>query len=540
MQIRVVPPKTRLSAENGDKSTRFVLEQDNWNDYRFQTQYHLHIVDPVSVTFVGTVKILKRGQSEKDGIQFPVGVLAPLSEEFCSLGQSLDYYERIAALPEDQRAYILVALRDVIYTPSLREAFSAEPGWRISLLRDVKEDDALFALGPVVLSRRFETLPKSELKFSFRLPTWDEPITFSFQAPTVLRGFFNENLLPSRVSVLIGRNGSGKSTLLARIGRILHATSAEREESALQSLGIVDPPGLGFPRILTVSYSAFDSFRLPGVNRRDQEQIAKDVEVGEGRFIFCGLRDVVRELREELGATEEAVSLGDRSTRTFLKPIEQLAGEYVHTVRRIKERGRIGRLNSAMQPLLKEPSFAGVKEVLQKEIETEGSTRDDFMAWGTGLKISVQVVLSLVAYTEPRSLVLIDEPETHLHPPLLAALMHAVREILGASEAFAILATHSPVVLQETLSRHVHVIRREGDAIHIAQPGMEVFAENIGDITSEVFGLNSDVTDFHKVLDILATLRASVEEIEALFDRGLSAQARAYLMSVYANRKQGG
>ncbi|MBW6100166.1 ATP-binding protein [Escherichia coli] len=52
-----------------------------------------------------------------------------------------------------------------------------------------------------------------------------------------------------------------------------------------------------------------------------------------------------------------------------------------------------------------------------------------------------------------RCLVLFDEPETHLHPPLLAVLMSALRIVLNEVDAFAIVATHSPVVVQETLSK---------------------------------------------------------------------------------------
>ena len=49
-----------------------------------------------------------------------------------------------------------------------------------------------------------------------------------------------------------------------------------------------------------------------------------------------------------------------------------------------------------------------------------------------------------------RTLVLIDEPETHLHPPLLSAFVRAMSDLLIDRNGVAIIATHSPVVLQET------------------------------------------------------------------------------------------
>jgi hypothetical protein len=293
---------------------------------------------------------------------------------------------------------------------------------------------------------------------------------------------------------------------------------------------------LGFPRIVSISYSAFDSFRVPGIAIRDREQIAKDLDEGSGRFVFCGLRDMVREIRAELRLSEKSRNfVKDRSRRTLLKPIARLAQEYDRTVRRVVERNRVALAQAALQALYKEPSFKEVEPVLNVAF-AGGDTISEFLEWGTGLKIGVQVVLNLAAYTEPRSLILFDEPESHLHPPLLAALMHSVRYILERTEAFGIVATHSPVVLQETMSRHVHLVRREGDRIAVSSPDIEVFGENMGIVTSEIFGLTSEVTDFHMVLRQLAENYPNLERLEKLFDRGLSAQARAYLMTIFAKK----
>ena len=120
----------------------------------------------------------------------------------------------------------------------------------------------------------------------------------------------------------------------------------------------------------------------------------------------------------------------------------------------------------------------------------------------------------------------------HLHPPLLARLMHVVRQLLETFRAFAIVATHSPVVLQETMARHIFVVRREGGAFNYSMPTIETFGENVGTITHESFGLDSDVTDFHSVLDVLIQEHKQLESIEALFEpHGLSRQARAYVMT---------
>ena len=110
--------------------------------------------------------------------------------------------------------------------------------------------------------------------------------------------------------------------------------------------------------------------------------------------------------------------------------------------------------------------------------------------------------------------------------------MHAVRHLLHLHKGFGIIATHSPVILQETLSRHVRIIRREGDITDVLATSVESFGENVGTITSEVFGLHSEATDFYRVLDSLIESKKDLDKIEAYFrPSGLSFQARAYVMS---------
>jgi ABC-type uncharacterized transport system ATPase subunit len=222
----------------------------------------------------------------------------------------------------------------------------------------------------------------------------------------------------------------------------------------------------------------------------------------------------------------------DRVERTLLKSIDMLAEEFERTLEFALAADRARVFRSVFNILASEPSFSFWNEDSDLENLITENPRQLFASWSTGQKIVAQIAASLVAHTVPRSLVLIDEPEMHLHPSLLAALMHAVRFILRKYEAFAIIATHSPVVAQESLARQVYVIEREKDTTRLRHPDIETFGENVSTLTSELFGLNSEVTDFHKVLDALVKRYKSLEKIEALFQpHGLSVQARGYLMS---------
>ena len=60
------------------------------------------------------------------------------------------------------------------------------------------------------------------------------------------------------------------------------------------------------------------------------------------------------------------------------------------------------------------------------------------------------------------------------------------------------------------------------------------FGENIGLLTRQVFNLDNSQSDYVGVLRELAS-NLSLEEIESLFDQGMSSQARALVMQ--AQRK---
>jgi ABC-type lipoprotein export system ATPase subunit len=539
MRFRVITPKSSSRQIN---PFSFLLQQDEWNDFSFQTQYHLYFRGADNETIlIGAVKILRKGQTKADFLQIQTD-FDTLPNEFCSLGQSLDYYERLSSIDKVYKEEVLKALRDIIYEPDNGAGFASEEGWNTSLLRDFNESDEFFALAGSLLERDYTKIPDEDLSFTFKMPSWKEPLEFDFTAPPVNKSYFSyeKNILPSRMIAIIGRNGSGKSTLLARIARVAHGSRRDRNDKFLTSLGSIIPDGIGFPRILTFSYSAFDSFQLPGINLSEKEQIAKDVLKGEGRFVFCGLRDIAHELQEEIqnynNDKKETHLRQDRLKNTYLKSINSLADEFERTLNSANIGNNSETLEYALNYLLEDPSFNEYRESEFKELFT--SPKDTFLSLSTGHKIVLQIIASLVAYTTPRSLVLIDEPETHLHPPLLAALMHAVRYVLNKKKAFAIVATHSPVVIQETLAKHVFIVKREGPIIDVKRTKIETFGENIGAITSEVFGLNSEVTDYHKILRRIVRQDLTIEEIEELFGPyGLSLQARAYVMSLLVDNQ---
>jgi ABC-type lipoprotein export system ATPase subunit len=542
MQFKVVPPRTKNVVVD---ASCFVLEGDNWNDFRYRTQYHLSFykVDSnqeVEITLIGAVKILRKGQSTEDDLLITED-FESLDQNFCSIGQSLDYYERLSELDEIGDS-VLNQLNDVVHTPSIAEDFKNEEGWSISLFRDQKDNGAQFIyLANGLIRGEYGKAPHDQQSFSFAIPGWDSKVEVSTSVNDEDLGF-TKSPLPDRLSIFVGRNGSGKSTLLARLARVAYGSPDDQLNEPLKSLGALTPFGIGFSRVVTVAFSPFDSFILPGSDARNREQIAKDLKKGVGRFSFIGLRDLSAEfqLLNESPALPMSISKvsssEDRVGLTRLKSIEQLTDEFLGFRQKILQKNRRVVLENALTLLEKGLFVSGFVEFEGSVELSEKSVAAWFQKLSTGHKITLLIVYGLVANLEPHSLVLIDEPETHLHPPLLAAMMHSVREILSVYKSCAVVATHSPVVVQESLAKHVQVVRREGELTKVTPVGIETFGESIGLITAQVFGMQSDAADFYGVLDNLVTRHKTLDKIEANFQNSsMSHQARAYVMSRLSN-----
>lgn len=543
MKFSILPDQ-RQTAEF---STRFALKRSNWDDYGFKIFYQLYrrsderADDP---DLIGSLRILFSGGWENNqmAIEEDFDALPPTA---CSVANSLDYYERISALPSEEREWLMESLNDLAANPYLRNEAENFEHYHKSLFRDVEDVDGFLEDASAILRSDFSQLPDLSEPFTFQVSGWNDPIKFNFDGPDDEWGQWQSErmgtrgprvVLPRRVAVIIGRNGSGKSTLLSRLARVAFAKPSDRKSDDMQALGEISPPEFGFTRIISISYSAFDSFQIPGLDDSERLQISRDIENSSGRFIFCGLRDIAAELSssDETSEAEEP----ERRSSTHLKNLSDLAKEFQALLAIINEKDRISVFQDGLDVILADASFGDIEERTVADLVGDNAAKA-FMSWSTGHKIAIHVLASITAHCQRKSIVLFDEPETHLHPPLIAALMRAVRIVLERTNAFCVVATHSPVILQETLARHVYIVERDGDIVSVRQPQMETFAESIGSLTYDSFGLTAEATYFSKTLKRLVSSADEPSDLDPLFPIGLSAQAEAFVMSLFARKEQG-
>ena len=147
----------------------------------------------------------------------------------------------------------------------------------------------------------------------------------------------------------------------------------------------------------------------------------------------------------------------------------------------------------------------------------------------TGFKYYLHSLSHVIAYIEKDSMLLFDEPENHIHPPMLSFMISALRRVLGQYNSILMIATHSPVIVQETFAENVYIVRNQGDRTIVSHPIIETYGANISEITAEVFDLTSDVTNYYEAYDKLYDMWEIEDEWSSVND----------MLRSFRNRMQG-
>ncbi|PGL47819.1 hypothetical protein CN922_21905 [Bacillus cereus] len=96
--------------------------------------------------------------------------------------------------------------------------------------------------------------------------------------------------------------------------------------------------------------------------------------------------------------------------------------------------------------------------------------------WSSGeLSLFLRLVELADSVTE-NSIILIDEPETHLHPKWIRNYIAILKSIIGKVNCHVIIATHAPLIVSDIPKESIVMLKKEG---HMIQQS-EIYEETIG------------------------------------------------------------
>lgn len=499
---------------SGSKNQAFLFV-DNWDDWgKYRTQFSLHVADENGEAHhIGSVKIGQKGLMPSARVS--QGHRAPaldetfnvLDESYFSLGQSESYYESLNELSDALRMRVLKGLRDCAADLGIFEGYRTEEVMRESLLRDVVESTVAGRLNR--LSRGDAKLTRFAFTYCFPARGRRPPASMTFDV-------IPESQPPTNVHVLIGRNGVGKT----RCMRLLALALLGREPDDGKSAGTIEMQAedtggaVAFSGLVLVSFSAFDEFEL---------------EPAEADAVNC----------RQVGLRYPASSKRSSTAKSF----DDLGTDFANSLTRCQSGVLAGRWRTAVRTLEEDDLFAeaDVTSLLDEESDESlrARARRLFKKLSSGHAIVLLTVTCLVELVDERTLVLLDEPEGHLHPPLLASFVRCLSDLLVRRNGVAIVATHSPVVLQEVPQSCAWKLRRSGRTAIVERPTVKTFGENIGVLTRDVFGLQITQSGFHKLLRDAVADGSSYLRVLNKFNGELGDEAKAIVQALIAERDGG-
>ncbi|QXQ06844.1 ATP-binding protein [Sphingosinicellaceae bacterium] len=479
----------------GLKNT-FVIQGDDWDDYGSKVRFDLLWFNSNGTrSSVGKTKILQGSEENSDWLVYgqsdpPDRFTDDIGSSFISLGQSQRYYAWMFDTFGSGAQEVLTALRDIAVRPGLAGRFETSTVFRNGLMREnLARRSQRFGSA---WSRGEQPVEKPSFAYVCKLSDDEQPFQVEFD-------FKARDVLPGRLVAVIGRNAVGKTRFLAQLSadlaqvRKVSANTFDERKARFPS----DQPL--FTRVLAVSYSAFDRFRRPSL--RDESS----------SYVYCGIRD------EKGNLSQTGLQRTFRANKSRVRELN-------------RDHDWIGHIAT----ILGETSELSEAE-LRDEIDADLEDSHLLARLSSGQAILCHFVTGLLAWLQLESMVLFDEPETHLHPNAVANLFAVLTAILHEHLSYAIIATHSPIFIQEIPSKRVVVFTREEGVTYADPLQFESFGESVAELTEHVFKTQEAESPYREALAAIAR-KMSLEDALGLFTNRLGMNAKAYLLARYARQ----
>lgn len=419
----------------GDNKPCFLLNSSVWDDYGHQTSFQLcYVNQDGNKSLIGKVKICKKKKDNTLNV-IPKS-FKTLDLDYCSLGQDTFYYSNIKKVLGDDTMAFLYAMKDAAAYSRISDDFENDLGFRHSLLRDNSADTAL-NLGRYVLAG-FDPDDRVNFTYKTRLayaPDFDFNIKFDF-------GKINQEDNFNRVIAIIGENGVGKTSLLSNLAKSI----------ANQQKDCFIPHHPLFTKVVAASYSMFDRFY--------------NIDARAFNFEYCGMHN------NEGG---------------LINP-EQLKERHKRNAETINALNRGQNLKKFLGKILPNDMLEGLFE---EDFETKFKYdvyEDYYSKMSSGQTMLTNLIIDITANVRSNCLIMIDEPEVHLHPNAITQIINVVNLVCERFSSCCIMATHSPLVIQSLLSRNVLIMERDIDGMPIVrQMRVESLGENLTTINEEIF-----------------------------------------------------
>lgn len=530
-----------------------IPDTDNWNDFGRGYFAKLCVFEGTSELFDAHIRIMFEGHNrseialkqliEEFGEIFPIG---KVPTPFVSLFPEEDIYgQMINLLGFDQGVSALRKLHDAVV---LRLEGNEEALFQLTYGEEfsigvLRHGGAYSALRRG--ARHFTPHPRpavedsaQELEFVTKLPNSENEIEVSFD-------FTTKPVFRDRIAVLVGQNGTGKTQFLKSMvdGLINNNGAVDRKAiprftrpiNIHRALAFSSVPTDPFPRRIGAwegidyDYFPLNTSRNDGSETLLESLVALRFEANDINFKDGEERarlDILFDILTGLGLKRLCLPLRKRQEEDDLPGVIEIEGRsYLPIRRRFNEQNTL----AAYQQI----EWAGAPTVMDEaKVPRELSSGEVAM-----LRFTAQSIAAI----ETGSLLLLDEPETHLHPKYISDLIEVLYSLLDATKSIAIIATHSAYIVREASRENVKVLNLEDGILSFDTPRMQTFGASIDTISQFAFGDTNEQHHFQQVLvDWARSVEADIglEGIIKEFGEHLNAESLSFIARSLDQTKQ--
>lgn len=360
----------------------------------------------------------------------------------------------------------------------------------------------------------------------------------------VVFNFDDDQFDRNRVAVLIGRNGVGKTQLLRHL--VLRLADEFEQEGFVGQVRLNPRPSA--QRVLLFSSVMSDPYprRIPPWHGIDYEYFSmtavQDVQSDAllQALVACK-RDADTQLRLQGRTVRRSTLLETILSRLGLweelyvpMRLPRAGEEDSFSIRAIEWAG--GRYFPYIVSLNESMGLQFVRLVdwsRQPIVLGENGPRH----LSSGELAMFRFAAQAVSAIEQGSLLLFDEPETHLHPNFISDFMGILQDLLEATNSAAIIATHSAYVVREVPRERVSVLTLSAGEVEVNAPRLQTFGASIDTISQFVFNDTSIPHRFQRVLQrwVRQNPDMPIETIVHEFGRELNPESLSYIAELKRN-----
>lgn len=359
--------------------------------------------------------------------------------------------------------------------------------------------------------------------------------------------FDPDPIFKDRINVLIGRNGTGKTlAICALIGRLTQggiAGDASRHTVLLprprasRVIMFATAASNQYPEEIApwrgIDYAYYPVAAAP-IKGADPLLAALVAAVrGDREFSFeidkvhYDRADLLRQAIGPLRIWNDIhLPLRPPGPNDKVNGVEHDGAHYHPLHKRLDELGTVQlaqRIDWERSPILINPA-GGIRQLSSGELVM--------------LRFAAQATLAI----EKGSLLLLDEPETHLHPNFISDLMEMLHNLLASTGSIAVIATHSAYVVREVPRRRVNILTLQDRRISITTPRMQTFGASVDAVSQFVFGDTMFAHRYQRALEQWVETEGAALGLEKILERHgaeLNRESLSYIARLLADRDAG-